>query len=81
MATDQLARSTGIWAPIITPKRGRPWVFWSALRGTRRDARSAFLANYRPERRADALKGVRFARVTVTEDAPPAAAGGQGDKP
>lgn len=67
--TNQQARSPRLWAPIHTPKRGRPWVNWVCVRMTRREAKRALLDGVDPKHHAIHLEGVRFARVTITEDA------------
>lgn len=60
--------TTNLWAPIHTPKRGRPWVNWVCVRSTRREAKRALLEDIAPAYHAEHLQGVRFARVTITED-------------
>jgi hypothetical protein len=66
--TDKRAISKGLWAPIATPERGRPWVLWIYVRSTRHEAKSAYLSGYDKDTATSALKRVRFARVTITED-------------
>jgi hypothetical protein len=62
-------RPLSMWAAIITPKRGLPWINWMTVRGTRRAAKLAYLDGYDEEFHAHLLGGVRFARVLVTEEA------------
>lgn len=63
-----IAKSAGLWAPIVTPRRGRPWVMWTCVRVMRRDAIAAFTAGLNPSVVQEHLSRVRFARVTITED-------------
>lgn len=67
------AVTRNMWAPIRDAVRGPDWVCAACIRYTRRDAKAAFLAAFSPEPRhqRQALKGVRFARVTITEDVKP----------
>lgn len=64
------AISKNLWAPKATPKRGAPWIIWSFVRMTRRDAKSAYLEGIEPECQKDCLDRVKFVRVTITEDHP-----------
>lgn len=57
--------TSGLWAPIVKPTRGKEWVIWTCIRGTRRDARAAYLEHMEPSHYATALKRVRFARVSI----------------
>lgn len=57
-----------LWAPIRISTKGRPdWPICSCIRYSRRDAKAAFLEGYDPQNHKRALKGIRFARVTVME--------------
>jgi hypothetical protein len=61
------AISKNLWAPIATPARGNPWVFWNCIRMTRRESKAEYLRDLAPELHKKALKRVRFARVDVVE--------------
>lgn len=61
------AISKNLWAPVATTARGAPWVIWSCIRATRRDAKAEYLSDLIPEVHKKALKRVRFARVDVVE--------------
>ena len=65
---DKRAISKGLWAPIATPARGTPWVMWPHVASTRQGARKSYLSHFPPENHKRALTGVRFGRVTITED-------------
>lgn len=58
-----------LWAPIrIDPREGRPdWPLYSLIRYTRREAKADYLAAMWPMSEREALKGIRFARVTIVE--------------
>lgn len=61
-----------LWAPIrINAKGRRDWPIYTFIRYTRREAKAAYLENYDPKYHKEALKGVRFARVTVIEQDTP----------
>lgn len=64
------AKSSGLWAPIVTPSRGTPWVVWTCVRMTRREAKAEYLRDLPKDLIKDNLKRVRFSRVTITEDIP-----------
>lgn len=64
------AITRNMWAPIRVSPRG-DWVIYNCIRYTRRDAKAAFLENCSPGFEKQWLQGVRFARVTITEDARP----------
>ena len=62
------ARSIALWAPIHMPKRGQPYINWTCMSTTRREAKRLLLEFVIPERQAEMLKRVRFARVSIAED-------------
>ena len=62
------AQSKGLWAAIITPSRGRPWVAHYTLASTKREARKLYLGGIPdPGLAKSYLANVRFAKVTITE--------------
>jgi hypothetical protein len=61
------ALSKGLWAPIVTPKSGMPWVVWTDIRSTRREAKAAYLECIDIEFQKKHLERVRFARVDISE--------------
>lgn len=67
--SEKRAISKNLWSPIHTPARGNPWINWRCVRTTRKAAKEALLENIAPEHHERHLNGVRFARVTITEDA------------
>jgi len=64
------AISKNLWAPVHTPARGNPWINWRCVRTTRKASREALLEGIGPDYHKKHLDGVRFARVTITEDTP-----------
>ena len=63
------AQSKGLWAAVITPTRGRPWVAHHTLANTKREARELYLGGIPdPVLAMRYLERVRFAKVTITED-------------
>lgn len=61
------AQTKQLWAPIITPKRGKEWICWICMSPTRRGSKEDFLQDVPEKDQAEVLKGVRFAKVTITE--------------
>lgn len=68
--SDKRAVSKGLWAPIVNPSRGTPWVVWTCVRMTRKAAKEAYCEDVPPGHLRSHLSRVRFARVTITEDSP-----------
>lgn len=64
-----VARTTGLWAPIIRSQRAE-WVCWTCVRATRREARAEYLRGMPLEKHKERLERVRFARVDITESVP-----------
>lgn len=64
-----VARTTGLWAPIIRSQRAE-WVFWPCVRATRRESRAEYLRGVPLEKHNEYLERVRFARVDITEAVP-----------
>lgn len=69
--------TTDLWAPIIVPAVGNPWVLYSCIRYTRKGAREAYVDGFGGKetgpkymRKQIRQKKLRFARVTVTEQTP-----------
>lgn len=65
---EKRAISKGLWAPIHTPDRGHPWINWQCVKTTRKAAQEALLEHVAPKYHRSFLSGVRFARVTISED-------------
>jgi len=61
------AVTRNLWAPLVTPKRGKPWISHLDVRSTRREAKAAFIGDMTPETADSCLRNVRFVKVTVTE--------------
>lgn len=66
----QPATSPRLWAPVHTPKRGRPYINWTCIAYTRTESKQLLLKYVKPERQAEILKRVRFARITISEFVP-----------
>ena len=62
-----LAISKNLWAPKVTPTRGRPWIIWTHVSLTRRDSRLSYLSDMDSAFHKDALSRVTFVRVSVVE--------------
>lgn len=56
-----------LWAPIVSPQKGKDWIVWTCVRYTRREARNAYLEGINPNREKEHLARVRFAKVTIKE--------------
>lgn len=61
------ASTSNLWAPLVTPARGKPWIRWDCLARLRKDARESYFGVMTPAARKKWSKCVRFVRVTVTE--------------
>lgn len=64
------AQTKNLWAPVITPKRGKPWICYVDARSTRRESKAAYLKDVLPAYHSDFLERCRFAKVTITEQKP-----------
>lgn len=61
------AQTKNLWAPLIKAHRGKDWFCWTAVAATRTESKRLFLKDFQPEYYKNALRTVRFVRVTITE--------------
>ena len=54
-----------LWAPLVTAAR-KPWIVWTCVRSTRKDAKAAYLEDYPETSYKELLARVKFIRVFVT---------------
>ena len=61
------AITKNLWAPLITPKRGRPWIDYSKIASTRMACRFYHLDGLTDKGREMFASITKYVRVTVTE--------------
>lgn len=59
-----MSRTTNLWAPLAIGSRV-PWIVWTCVRATRRDAKAAYLEGYMECHHKKMLKRVKFVKVYV----------------
>ena len=63
--SSKTVKPVSMWAPVVDGARSS-WIYHSAIRGTRRQAKETYLEGYEPSAHKKMLQGVRFVRVLVT---------------
>ena len=59
-----MIRTNNLWAPVTT--RGRkPWILWTCVRSTRREAKQAYLEGIDEKHHEHHLARIKFMKVFV----------------
>ena len=61
-----MIRTNNLWAPLVMSGR-TPWIIWTCVRSTRRDAKAAYLEGFPASYHEQHLARIRFIRVYVAE--------------
>lgn len=63
------AITKNLWAPLVTGGR-KPWIYWSCIRSTRRDAKEAFTLAIKGAYAHEWLAKTKFVKVSVATTPP-----------
>lgn len=61
-----MIRTNNLWAPVTTQGR-KPWIIWTCVRSTRREAKHAYLEGLDPKYHKKHLARIKFIKVFVAE--------------
>lgn len=59
-----MIKTHSLWAPLVTSGR-KPWIAWTCVRSTRRDAKEAYLDGIAVIHHKEHLARVKFVKVYV----------------
>jgi hypothetical protein len=59
-----MIRTNNLWAPVVTAGR-KPWIIWTCVRSTRKDAKAAYLEGFPEKYHKEHLARVKFVKVFV----------------